>query len=86
MRSKDLNSELFAPFQAVLISGGIIPLPITVKNLQANTICKCFHSTTKNQVHTIIHSNSPQDIGDMNGVINSAIACYSLFASPVAVH
>jgi hypothetical protein len=62
------------PFQTILIWNSIKPVPITIKNLQADAICDRFHDTINNQVHTIFRSNPPQDIGNGIDVIYSAIA------------
>ena len=63
------------PLQVTLIYDGIIPVPITIKNPQADAICERFQlDTINNQVRTIFHSNPPQDIDNSIDVTDSAIA------------
>jgi hypothetical protein len=67
------------PFHAVLIHNVIELVPITVNNPQVNAICKHFHVTIKNQLHTIFHINPAQDVGYMINVIDSSIIASTLF-------
>jgi hypothetical protein len=69
------------PFQADLIRNDIKPGPIPIKNPQANAIFGHLCGTMKNQLHTIFHSNPPQDIGDVINVINFTILASTVFVS-----
>jgi hypothetical protein len=44
----------------MLIQNGIQQVPTTVKNPQANAVCKHMHRTIKDSLHTICHLNPPQ--------------------------
>ena len=61
-------------FQAMLIQNGIKPVPITVKNPQANAVCERLHWTIGNQIRTQVHSNPPTTMGTAYDFIDSVLA------------
>jgi hypothetical protein len=69
----------------MLIQNGIKQVPTTVKNPQANAVCKRMHRTIKDSLRTICHSNPPQNVGTAIELIDSVLAS-ACYASRTAVH
>ncbi len=73
------------PFQSMLIQNGIQQVPTTVKNPQANAVCERMYHTIKDSLHTICHSNPPQNVATAIELVDSVLAS-SCYASRTAVH
>jgi hypothetical protein len=66
-------------FQQVLECKHIKDVPTTLKNPQANAICEQMNQTVGNTLRTLCHAHPPQDIQQVQNIIDSAIAtgCFS---------
>jgi hypothetical protein len=73
------------PFQSMLIQNGIHQVPTTVKNPQANAVCERMHSTINDSLHTICHSNLPQNVATAIELVDSILAS-ACHASRTALH
>jgi transposase InsO family protein len=67
-------------FQSLLQRWGIRNAPISVRNPQANAVCKRMHQTVGNILLTLIHTNPPQVVQNAEQVIDYALqmAVYTL--------
>ena len=68
------NKFLGADFQHILVVNGIANVPTTVNNPQSNAICKQMLQTAGDIIHTLTHSNPPQNIVQATQIIDSALA------------
>jgi hypothetical protein len=74
------------PFQSMLIQNGIHQVVTTMKNPQANKVCKCMHHVIKDSLLTICHLNPLQNIATAIELVNSILVWSACYASWTAVH
>ena len=61
-------------FQQLLHTLHIKDVPVTSHNPQANAICERMHQTVGNVLRTLLYVNPPQNLGQANELIDSALA------------
>ena len=74
-----------AAFSHMLHVNGIKDVTTTVKNPQANAICKRLHQSISNSLWTMIHRYPPDNIDQINNIIDTCFAT-AAYASKVAIH
>jgi transposase InsO family protein len=62
------------PFQLMLVHNGIHQVPTTLKNPQANAVCKRMHQMIKDYLRTICHSNPPQNVATAIELVDAVLA------------
>ena len=65
-------------FQGLLYNLAIKPSGTTVKNPQSNAICKQIHQTVATILKTSIEASPPQNVDDVNNLVEDALVCNSL--------
>ena len=74
-----------AAFSHMLQANGIKDVTTTVKNPQANAICKQLHQSISNSLQTMLHKYPPNNIDQSNDIIDTCFAT-AAYASKVAIH
>jgi hypothetical protein len=72
-------------FQSMLHTNGILPVPTTVKNPQANAVCERMHSTVGDMLRTILSTHPPNDAAELYETIDSILAS-AQYAIRAAIH
>jgi transposase InsO family protein len=71
----DQGGEYTAPeFQSLLVMRNITPVPITVKNPQANSICERIHHTMGDIIRTMVNDNEPTNVAQAWELVDLIIA------------
>jgi transposase InsO family protein len=71
-----------ADFQYILMHAGIKDVPTTVRNPQANAVCKRLHQSVANTLCILLRQNPPANVGKL---VDSALAT-SFHAACSAIH
>jgi transposase InsO family protein len=74
-----------ANFQYILMCAGIKDVPTTVRNPQANAVCKRHHQLVTNTLHILLSQNPPANISNVGELVDTAIAT-SLHAARSTIH
>ena len=74
-----------AAFSHMLRINGIKDVTTTVKNPQANAICKRLHQSISNSLRTMLHRYPPDNIDQNNDIMDTCFAP-AAYASKVAIH
>ena len=61
-------------FQELLAQMGIVSVPTTVKNPQANAICERMHQTVGDILRVTLHTSPPNNINTANQMMDNALA------------
>jgi hypothetical protein len=80
-----VENLLEQPFLHMLHVNGIKDVTTTVKNLQANAICKRLHQSICNTLSTMLHTYPPNTIDQTNNIMDTCFATTS-YASKVVIH
>ena len=72
-------------FQRVLQRAGILDVPTTARNPQANAVCERMHQSIGNTLRILFSSNPPDNVTNVAEMIDSAIAT-ALHATRSAIH
>jgi hypothetical protein len=67
-------------FQAMLDDCNIQHRPTTVKNPQANAICKQLHQTVTNTLRSLLHAHPPHNVDDAAMLVNTALSTAACLA------
>jgi hypothetical protein len=81
----DPGMEFKAHFCQCLAQHGIAARPTTVKNPQANAICKCLHQMIGNSLRMMQIINLPQTVEEAHQLVDDALATAS-YALHAAIH
>jgi hypothetical protein len=82
----DQGSEFTGwPFQHMLEQFNINHQPATIKNLQANALCKCMHQAVRHSLCVLRQWTSPNHLEDANMVIDTALA-NAMYATHATFH
>ena len=63
-----------APFQYVLAINSIKDVHTTVAKPQSNAVNERLHQTVANILRTLVHTRPPQDLADVNSLLDNALA------------
>jgi hypothetical protein len=63
----------------------IIYCPTTVKNPQANAVCKWLHQSIANTLRPLLHAHPLQDVNDAAFIINTALST-AAHSAQAAIH
>ena len=74
-----------ADFQRILFLNGIKDVATSIKNPQANAVCKRMHQTVTNVLRPLLHAHFPTTAQAANDVIDTALATAS-YASRASLH
>ena len=74
-----------AAFSHMLQANGIKDVTTTVKNPQANAICKQLHQSISNSLQPMLHKYPPDNIDQSKDIIDTCLAT-AAYASKVAIH
>ena len=77
----DQGSEFIEQgFQQVQQNHRIKPVPTSVKNPQANSVCERLHQSVGNVLRILLHANPPQNVADAGHLIDTALqtAAYAM--------
>ena len=58
----------------MLAKHGIKPKPITALNPAGNSICEHMHQTMGNQLRALLHQRPPQNVREVEDIIESVIS------------
>jgi transposase InsO family protein len=72
-------------FQELLQQAGIIDVPTTSYNPQANAICERMHQTVGNVLRTLVHLNPPENGNQARQLVENALAT-AMHATRCGVH
>jgi hypothetical protein len=72
-------------FQALLNRLGIVDVPTTVKNPQANAICERMHQSVGNALRTYLHGHPPATEQEATEILDSALGS-AMYAIRATVH
>ena len=64
---------------------GIKYVTTTVKNPQANAVCKCLHQSISNTLRSMLSAHAPSSIEQTNDIMDTCFAA-TAYASKVAMH
>jgi hypothetical protein len=74
-----------AAFSHMIHINGIKYVTTTVKNPQANTVCKHLHQSIRNTLGSMLSAHAPSSIEQANDIMNTCFAT-AANASKVAMH
>jgi hypothetical protein len=66
--------SLLALFQYILMCAGIKDVPTTVRNPQANAVCKRLHQSVVNTLRILLRQHLPANIANVGELVDSALA------------
>jgi len=69
----------------MLWHNGILNIPTTAKNPQANAIYKCMHQTVGNSLRAMMHAHPPEGLEQAIDIIDTCLA-NAAYATHTAIH
>ena len=61
-------------FQQFLDRCNVKDVPMTSRNPQANSICKCMHQTVGNILRTLLNGDPPKNVSQANKMVDEALS------------